>query len=299
MIPDHPAPRPFAGDLLDGRVVLVTGGGTGLGRAIARACAAHGAKVALVGRRPEPLQNAAAEIAAAGGVALALPCDVRDSARVAAAFDAAERSLGPVDRLVNGAAGNFLSPSEELSDNAFDAVIRIVLHGTFNCTREFGRRRIAAGGGGTALAITATYASSNSGSAFVLPSACAKAGVLALIRSLAVEWAEYGIRLNAIAPGPFPTEGAFSRLLPGSELEKQALARVPAGRFGDPLELANLALFLLSDAAPYQTGDCVTVDGAEALFSGQQFAGFARLPRTQAKAMMAALKPEKRPSRGG
>jgi NAD(P)-dependent dehydrogenase (short-subunit alcohol dehydrogenase family) len=127
----------------------------------------------------------------------------------------------------------------------------------------------------------------------VLPSACAKAGVLAMMRSLAVEWACYGIRLNAVAPGPFPTEGAFSRLMPGSDMEKQALARIPSRRFGEHGELMNLIAYLLSDASPYQTGDCVTIDGAEALFSGQEFAGLAHLPRPQAKAMMASLKPRK------
>lgn len=292
MLKATPHPRPFAPDLLRGKTILITGGGTGLGRAIALRCAEAGAKLALAGRRIHPLAETVEELKALGAEAVAVPGDVRDSHQVLGIFDAAEAALGPVNGLVNGAAGNFLSLSEELSDNAFDAVIRIVLHGTFNCTREFGRRRIAAGQSGVVLAIATTYASTNSGSAFVLPSACAKAGVLALIRSLAVEWAEYDIRLNAIAPGPFPTEGAFSRLLPG-DIEKQALSRVPAGRFGDPSELANLAAFMLSDAIPYQTGDCVTIDGGEALFSGQQFAGFAHMPRAKAKALMASLKPKK------
>jgi NAD(P)-dependent dehydrogenase (short-subunit alcohol dehydrogenase family) len=141
------------------------------------------------------------------------------------------------------------------------------------------------------VAITTTYAAT--GSAFVVPSAAAKAGVRALVKSLAVEWAGYGIRLNAIAPGPFPTEGAFSRLMPGSELERQALERVPAGRFGEHDELTNLAAYLLSDASPYQTGDEVTIDGGEALFSGQQFAGLARMDREKAREMMAALRPKK------
>ena len=170
-------------------------------------------------------------------------------------------------------------------------MVRIVLYGTFHATRELGRRLIERKQPGAVLAIATTY--TTTGSAFVLPSACAKAGVVAMMRSLAVEWATYGIRCNAVAPGPFPTEGAFSRLLPGTEMEKQALRRIPSRRFGDAQELANLVCYLMSDASPYLTGDVVTIDGAEALFSGQQFAGFAHLPRAGAKEMMAALRPKK------
>jgi NAD(P)-dependent dehydrogenase (short-subunit alcohol dehydrogenase family) len=196
-----------------------------------------------------------------------------------------------VNQLVNNAAGNFLAPSEDLSPNAFHAVVQIVLYGSFHATMELGRRLIARKQPGEVLAITTTYAAT--GSAFVLPSACAKAGVLAMIRSLAVEWATYGIRLNAIAPGPFPTEGAFSRLLPGSEMEREALRRIPSRRFGEHWELMNLVAYLLSDASPYLTGDEVTVDGAEALFSGQEFADFAHLDRAAAKQLLASLKPRK------
>ena len=250
-----------------------------------------GARVAVLGRRPEPLQETVAEIEKAGGKGAAVSCDVRDPAAVAAGFDAVEKELGPVNQLVNNAAGNFLSASEDLTDNAFDAVVRIVLYGSFYCTRELGRRLIAKKERGEVISIVTTY--TQSGSAFVLPSAAAKAGVLAMMRSLAVEWAAYGIRLNAVAPGPFPTEGAFTRLLPGSDLERQALKRVPLGRFGEHEELTNLIAYLLSDASPYQTGDLVTIDGGEALFSGQQFAGLAHLDRAAAKQMMAALKPRK------
>jgi NAD(P)-dependent dehydrogenase (short-subunit alcohol dehydrogenase family) len=282
---------PFRPDLLRGKTTIVTGGGTGLGRSMAIRLASLGAQVGLLGRRPEPLSDTAATIRKTGGLAAAVPCDVRDPAAVRAAFDGVENALGPVNQLVNNAAGNFLSASEDLSDNAFDAVVRIVLYGTFYCTRELGRRLIAKKERGEVVSIVTTYA--QSGSAFVLPSAAAKAGVLAMMRSLAVEWAAYGIRLNAVAPGPFPTEGAFTRLLPGTDLERQALRRVPWGRFGEHEELANLIAYLLSDASPYQTGDLVTIDGAEALFSGQQFAGLAHLDRAAAKEMMAALKPRK------
>ena len=207
------------------------------------------------------------------------------------AFDQVEGELGPANQLVNNAAGNFLAATEDLSPNAFGAVVQIVLYGTFHCTTELGRRLIGRQERGEMLAITTTYAAT--GSAFVIPSAAAKAGVRALIKGLAVEWATYGIRLNAIAPGPFPTEGAMSRLMPGSAMEKQALARIPAKRFGEHWELTNLAAYLMSDASPYQTGDEVTLDGAEALFSGQQFAGLAQLPREKAKELMSTLRPRK------
>ena len=282
---------PFRSDLLKGKTTIITGGGTGLGRSMALRLAGLGAKVAVLGRRPEPLQETARTIREAGGVAAGFPCDVRDPAAVQAAFDAVEAELGPANQLVNNAAGNFLAPTEELSPNAFHSVVQIVLYGSFHCTAELGRRLIARKDKGEVLAITTTYAAT--GSAFVVPSAVAKAGVRALVKSLAVEWAAYGIRLNAIAPGPFPTEGAFSRLLPGSDLEKQALARIPWKRFGEHWELTNLVAYLLSDASPYQTGDEVTIDGAEALLSGQQFASFVRMDRDAAKQMMAAMKPKR------
>ena len=282
---------PFRPDLLKGKTTIITGGGTGLGRSMALRLAGLGARVAVLGRRPEPLQDTARAIREAGGVAAGFPCDVRDPAAVKAAFDAAEVELGPANQLVNNAAGNFLSPTEDLSPNAFHSVVQIVLYGSFHCTTELGRRLIARKEKGEVLAITTTYAAT--GSAFVVPSAVAKAGVRALVKSLAVEWAAYGIRLNAVAPGPFPTEGAFSRLMPGSDLEKQALARIPWKRFGEHGELTNLVAYLLSDASPYQTGDEVTIDGAEALLSGQQFASFVRMDRDAAKQMMAAMKPKR------
>jgi NAD(P)-dependent dehydrogenase (short-subunit alcohol dehydrogenase family) len=281
----------FREGLLAGRTTVITGGGTGLGRAMAERFAGLGAQVALLGRRAAPIEEAAGAIESKGGKATAIPCDIRDPLAVRAAFERVESTLGPPNQLVNNAAGTFLAPSEELSDNAFDAVVKIVLYGSFNCTRELGRRLIARKARGEILSIVTSYA--ETGSAFVLPSAVGKAGVLAMTRSLAVEWATYGIRLNALAPGPFKTEGAFSRLMPGSDLEAEALKRIPAGRFGRHEELTNLAAYLMSDASPYQTGDLVTIDGAEALFSGQQFAGFARMDRDAAKALMASLKPRK------
>jgi NAD(P)-dependent dehydrogenase (short-subunit alcohol dehydrogenase family) len=283
--------EPFRPDLLKGKTTIITGGGSGLGKAMALRLGGLGAKVAVLGRRKEPLEETAKAIRDAGGDAIGVSCDVREPAAIAAAFDAAEGALGPANQLINNAAGNFLAPTETLSANAFNSVVQIVLYGTFHCTAELGRRLIARKSKGEVLAITTTYATT--GSAFVVPSAVAKAGVRALVKSLAVEWATYGIRLNAIAPGPFPTAGAMSRLLPGSELEKQALARVPSRRFGEHFELTNLVAYLMSDASPYLTGDEVTIDGAEALFSGQQFGGFARMDREAARQLMAALKPKK------
>jgi NAD(P)-dependent dehydrogenase (short-subunit alcohol dehydrogenase family) len=283
--------EPFRPDLLEGHTTVITGGGSGLGRSTALRLASLGAKVAVLGRRPDPLRETAEAIRSSGGVAAAVPCDVRDPAAVKAAFDAVEAELGPPDQLVSNAAGNFLSASEDLSPNAFNSVVQIVLYGTFHCTTELGRRLIARKAPGAVVAITTTYAAT--GSAFVVPSAAAKAGVRAIVKSLAVEWACYGIRLNAIAPGPFPTEGAFSRLMPGSDLERQALERVPMRRFGEHHELTSLVAYLLSDASPYQTGDEVTIDGGEALFSGQQFAGLARIDREKARELMAALRPKK------
>jgi NAD(P)-dependent dehydrogenase (short-subunit alcohol dehydrogenase family) len=283
--------EPFRKDLLAGKTTLITGGGSGLGRSMALRMAGLGARVAVVGRRQEPLVETVEAIRKANGTAAFATCDVRDPEAVAKALDSVEGELGPVNQLVNNAAGNFLSASEDLSPNAFNSVVQIVLYGTFHATREVGRRLIERKQKGEILAIVTSYV--YSGSAFVLPSAAAKAGVLAMMRSLATEWAVYGIRTNAIAPGPFPTEGAFSRLMPGSELEKQARRRVPGKRFGEHWELTNLVAYTMSDASPYQTGDLVTIDGGEALFSGQQFAGFAHLDRAAAKEMMAALKPKK------
>jgi NAD(P)-dependent dehydrogenase (short-subunit alcohol dehydrogenase family) len=283
--------EPFRPDMLRGKTTVITGGGTGLGASMAIRLAGLGAKVAVLGRRPEPLSETVETIRAAGGQATGAPCDIRDAEAVRAAFDAVERELGPANQLINNAAGNFLAPSEDLSPNAFNSVVQIVLYGSFHCTRELGRRLIASKQKGEILSIVTNYALT--GSAFVLPSAAAKAGVLAMMRSLAVEWAAYGIRCNAVAPGPFPTEGAFSRLLPGSEMEKQTLRRIPSRRFGEHWELTNLVAYLMSDASPYQTGDLVTIDGGEALFSGQEFAGLAHLDRAQAKDLMAMFKPKR------
>jgi NAD(P)-dependent dehydrogenase (short-subunit alcohol dehydrogenase family) len=278
----------FASDLLKDKVLVVTGGGSGLGAEMARRFAALGAHSVVMARKLDRLEKVAGEIRAAGGKATALACDVRDAAGVAAAADEIEKKLGRIDGLVNNAAGNFLAASEDLSANGFRTIVDIVLNGTFHCTQAFGKKMIARGKGGAIVNIVTTYAWM--GSAFVLPSACAKAGVLALTRSLAVEWACYGIRLNAIAPGPVPTEGAFSRLMPDPAFEEQARNRVPLKRFGTPREIADAAVFLLCDGAGYVTGDCLTVDGGEWLRNGGEFSYATDYDRDNLKQMLRAMR---------
>lgn len=278
----------FTRELLSGRTVLITGGGTGLGRAMALRMAEVGASVGVIGRREAPLRDTVEAIRAGGGRAGYACADVRVRESLNEAIDRIEAELGPVSDLVNNAAGNFLCTSEDLSPNAFDAIMKIVLYGTFHATQELGRRWIARGarpGGYSLLAIVTTYAWM--GSPFVLPSACAKAGVLTMTRSLATEWACYGIRSNAIAPGPFPTEGAFSRLaVPGAEALKQQ--RVPVGRFGEAHELADLAVYLT--AAGFVNGECVTIDGGEWLEVGQEFGVLLDIPRDQLRSAFADIR---------
>ncbi|MEL7061620.1 MAG: SDR family oxidoreductase [Acidobacteriota bacterium] len=283
-------PQHFREDLLAGETVLITGGGTGLGRAMAERCAAHGAKVAIFGRREEPLRETVDAVRAAGVQAAATTCDIREAAAVEQAVDQLEEEIGPITALVNNAAGNFIALSETLSRNAFDAVVRIVLYGSWNATQALGTRWIERKSGGQVLSILTTYAWT--GSPFVLPSACAKAGVMAMTRSLAIEWATYGIRLNGIAPGPFPTEGAFSRLVPPGFLE-QARLKHPLQRFGEPQELAGLAAFMLSPAGGYLNGEVITLDGGEWLKHGQEFSAYTDIPREQLAQQMAKMKPPK------
>jgi NAD(P)-dependent dehydrogenase (short-subunit alcohol dehydrogenase family) len=275
----------FQPNLLAGRTILLTGGGTGLGRSMALRFAELGARTFLIARREEPLRQTAQEIRRRGGAAGFATADVRDFAAVERAIAAASDELGPVDSLVNSAAGNFLARTEHLSPNAFAAVVGIVLHGTFHATLALARRWIEARRPGNVLNIVTTYAASGSGSAFVVPSACAKAGVLAMTRSLAVEWARHRIRLNAIAPGPFPTEGAWSRLMPSKEFEERARMRHPMGRFGRHDELANLAAFLLSEQADYINGECVVIDGGQWLRGAGEFNDFLDLPDAAWEAM--------------
>jgi NAD(P)-dependent dehydrogenase (short-subunit alcohol dehydrogenase family) len=282
----------YSNDLLKDRVLVVTGGGTGLGAAMARRFAALGATAVVIGRRKDKLDEVVADIAKAGGKALAISADVRDFGSVSSAADEVIAKLGRVDGLVNNAAGNFLAAAEDLSPNGFKTVVDIVLNGTFHCTSAFGRKMIDGKKGGAMVNIVTTYAWT--GSAFVLPSACAKAGVLALTRSLAVEWAAYGIRVNAIAPGPVPTEGAFSRLMADPSMEDMARNRVPLKRFGTPLEIADAAVYLLSDGAGYVTGDCLTVDGGEWLRNGGEFSYATDFDRENLKEMFKAMRGKER-----
>jgi NAD(P)-dependent dehydrogenase (short-subunit alcohol dehydrogenase family) len=268
----------FQKDLLKGRNILMTGGGTGLGRSMALRFAELGANLFLIARREDPLKETAAAIRAKGVRAGYATADIRDPAAVETAVTAAEKELGSIDSLVNNAAGNFIARTEKLSPNAFNAVIGIVLQGTFYCTVALGRRWIAAKRPGNILNIVTTYAAVASGSGFVVPSACAKAGVLAMTRSLAVEWARHHIRLNAIAPGPFPTEGAFSRLMPSKDFEERARNSHPMKRFGRHEELANLAAYLLSEQSDYINGECVVIDGALWLKGAGEFNDLAEIP---------------------
>ena len=282
----------FKENLLKEKTIIVTGGGTGLGKSMAVRFGELGANLVIASRREQVIQDAADELRKTGADVLGIPCDVRDPANVKEMVDAAKNKFGKIDVLLNNAAGNFISPTENLSPNGFKAVVDIVLNGTFNCTHAVGKEMIA-DGGGSILNIVTTYAWTGSG--YVVPSAAAKAGVLAITRSLAVEWAKYGIRSNAIAPGPFPTKGAWSRLAPpGLGIEKKMKNRIPLKRFGEHIELANLAAYLLSDEAGYINGEVVTIDGGEWLKGAGQFNELEKMPKMAWIAMDAMRKKSKK-----
>ncbi len=258
------------GSLKD-KVILITGGGTGLGKAMGKYFAELGADLIISSRKLDVLEKTAAEIqSAAGRNVLPVQCDITDYSQVENLLRTALEKFGKVDSLVNNAAGNFISPTERLSNRAFDIIVNIVLKGTYNCTLAFGKDWIQKKQSASVLNIVTTYAWT--GSAYVVPSAVAKAGVLALTRSLAVEWAKYKIRFNAIAPGLFPTKGAWDRLLPGNLAEKfNPVKKVPAGRNGEHQELANLAAYLVSDFSSFVNGEVITIDGGEWLKGAGQF----------------------------
>jgi NAD(P)-dependent dehydrogenase (short-subunit alcohol dehydrogenase family) len=279
----------FSHDLLLNKRILITGGGTGLGKAAAQRFLELGAEVYICGRREDVLSATERELhERTGGRIHARRCDVRDAAAVEEVVGAIWAD-GPLDVLMNNAAGNFLARTEELSLGAFQSVIGIVLMGSLHMTLACGRRWLAAKHKAVVLNVTTTY--TTTGSAYVVPSAVAKAGVQALTRSLAVEWGDRGIRMNAIAPGPIRTEGAFSRLMPRPELESAARKRNPLGRFGTLEEFANLAAFLVSDGSGYINGDVITMDGGEWLQGAAQFAALGRELTEQEWQMM---KPKKK-----
>lgn len=259
----------FGKYLLAGKRILITGGATGLGKSMGQRFLELGASLCICGRREQVLNEAAKELhSATGGTVQVFPCDVRDSARVEAMIEEFWKD-GPLDVLVNNAAGNFIARTEDLSTGAFEAVIGIVLMGSIHSTMSCGRRWLKENRKGNVLNISTTYAELGSG--YVVPSAVAKAGVLAMTRSLAVEWGKKGIRFNSIAPGAIPTEGAFSRLLPMKEMEALAAKKNPLGRFGTHEELANLAAFLVSDMSSYINGEHITMDGGALLQGAGSF----------------------------
>jgi len=273
----------FQPDLLKNKTILITGGGTGLGKSMAARFGELGANLIISSRKQEVLEQAAEELRETGAEVFPFSCDVRNPLEIDKLLQQSKSKFDSIDALVNNAAGNFISPTENLTENAFKVVVDIVLLGTFNMTLAIGKEMIKQGHGNI-LNIVTTYAWTGSG--YVVPSAAAKAGVLAITRSLAVEWAKYGIRTNAIAPGPFPTEGAWKRLAPpGFGIERKLKNRIPLKRFGKHEELANLASYLLSEGSGYINGEVVTIDGGEWLKGAGEFNELDRVPKTAWKIM--------------
>ena len=273
----------FQKDLLNNKTIIITGGGTGLGKSMAMRFGELGANLVITSRKQEILDEAAVELRETGAEVLPIACDVRKPNEVQGVVDETINKFGKIDILVNNAAGNFISPTELLTPGGFKVVVDIVLNGTFNFTQAVGKEMIKAKNG-TVLNIVTTYAWTGSG--YVVPSAAAKAGVLAITKSLAVEWAKYGIRHVAIAPGPFPTKGAWKRLAPpGFGVEKKMKERIPLKRFGEHIELANLAAYLVSDEAGYINGDVITIDGGEWLKGAGEFNELEKIPKLMWKAI--------------
>ncbi len=265
---------------LEGKVIVVTGGGSGLGKSMTSYFLELGAKVAITSRNLEKLEATAKELSeSTGGDCFAVSCDVRIYEQVEEMHKKVTDHFGSIDILLNNAAGNFISPTENLSSNAFDTIVDIVLKGTKNCTMVFGKDWIKRKKKNVnVLNIVTTYAFTGSG--YVVPSATAKAGVLAMTRSLAVEWSKYGMRFNAIAPGPFPTKGAWERLLPGPLVKKfDPAKKVPLGRVGHHQELANLSAYVVSDFGAYLNGEVIVLDGGEWLKGAGQFNMLDKIPK--------------------
>lgn len=258
----------FQPRLLKGKRILVTGGGTGLGRAMAGAYLELGADIHICGRRQEVLDQTAAELMQAhGGSVKTHSVDIRDAQAVDKMIETIWRE-GALTGLVNNAAGNFISRTEDLSHRGFDAVANTVFHGTFYVTHAIGRRWIRDQVKGCVVSIIVTWV--HNGGPYVVPSAMSKAGIDVMTKSLAVEWGQYGIRLNAIAPGVIPTEGMSRRLEPGQESGARA-ANNPMGRVGTMTELQNLSTFLMADGCEWLTGQTLAMDGANHLATGGNF----------------------------
>ena len=281
----------FDVQLLKGKTIIVTGGGTGLGKSMATRFAELGADLVITSRRQNVIDETAKILREHGGKVLAISCDVREPDQVESMVNKTVEEFGTIDILLNNAAGNFISPTENLSSNAFKTIVDIVLNGTFHCTQAVGKV-MRENKSGVILNIVTTYAWTGSG--YVVPSACAKAGVLALTRSLAVEWAKYGIRTVAIAPGPFPTKGAWSRLAPpGLGIQKKMTNRIPLKRVGEHIELANLATYLISDQAAYINGEVVTIDGGEWLKGAGEMNELEKIPKAAWKLLEMKRKKKK------
>ncbi|WP_229310994.1 SDR family oxidoreductase [Larkinella soli] len=282
---------------LENKTIIVTGGGTGLGKSMAKYFLQLGARVVICSRKLPVLEAAAAELTeATGGQVLPLACDVRHPQEIEAVIAQTVERFGRIDGLLNNSAGNFISPTERLSYKAFDIIVDIVLRGTYYFTLAVGKYWIENKIPGTVLNISTTYATTGSG--YVVPSAVAKGGALILVKSLAAEWARYGIRLNAIAPGPFPTKGAWDRLFPEPLVKlMNPLSRIPLKRTGEHQELANLAAYLLSDYSSYMTGECITIDGGEVLSAGE-FNHLDQVPSEQWDEIERAVRQANRPAGG-
>ena len=281
----------FDSQLLKGKTIIVTGGGTGLGKSMATRFAELGANLVITSRRQNVIDETAKILREHGVKVLAISCDVREPDQVESMVNKTVEEFGTIDILLNNAAGNFISPTENLSSNAFKTIVDIVLNGTFHCTQAVGKV-MRENKSGVILNIVTTYAWTGSG--YVVPSACAKAGVLALTRSLAVEWAKYGIRTVAIAPGPFPTKGAWSRLAPpGLGIQKKMTNRIPLKRVGEHIELANLATYLISDQAAYINGEVVTIDGGEWLKGAGEMNELEKIPKAAWKLLEMKRKKKK------
>ena len=265
----------FDKQLLNDKSIIVTGGGTGLGKSMALRFAELGAGLVITSRRKEVIEKTAEELREHGGKVLAIACDVRDPDQVNDMVSQTVNEFGKIDILLNNAAGNFISRTKDLSPNGFNAIASIVFHGTFYITNAVGKRWLELGHKGSIVSILATWVWT--GSPFVVPSAMSKSGINAMTKSLAVEWGPHGIRLNSIAPGPFPTEGAWARLMPQTGDKKSDISEdaersnVPLGRVGKMDELGNLATFLMADGCEYLTGQTIAIDGAQYITGGWTF----------------------------